>query len=269
MPSAAPDWAQAFLHMHTVALSCAAMNACRHLLLLAGSGEARAIAKGLQTNSQWRVTASLVRPPRDGQGLDTPMRFGALDDVSALETFVRAHDVDAILDATHPFSQSMSRTAARVARALQLPHAQVLRRPWTMRSDAWVQVRDVRGAAARLQPDQRVFTNIGQDGLADLSRSGATIFARRLGAETGGADIENVTYIFGKAPFSIAEELDLFQRLNIDVLVTKNTGSMAAQSKLDAALALELPVVLIAPPDPADQSALQTAQDALDWVASL
>ena len=46
----------------------------------------------------------------------------------------------------------------------------------------------------------------------------------------------------------MADEEALFRRLNVDVLVVKNAGGAASRTKLDAARALGLKVLMIARP---------------------
>lgn len=69
----------------------------------------------------------------------------------------------------------------------------------------------------------------------------------------------------GRPPFSVTEETELFERLGVDVLVVKNAGGDASRSKLDAARALGLLVLMIKRPAPPDAAILTTLQEAVAW----
>ena len=271
MPSAASGQGQAALPTGKLCVSCTPMDERRHLLLLGGSGEARQIADALAGSKTWRVTASLPFAPRAGAALAVPTRTGAFASAGCVLSFLAAENVDAVLDATHPFSENVSDAALRAARERDVPIAQVLRPPWVVPvREGCVEVPHLQAAAARLQPGDRVFTNIGRDLLPELSgATPARFFARHLGRDPDPAPFDNVTYVAGTPPFSVADERALFERLRIDVLLTKNTGSSAARSKVDAAVAMGLRVVLLARPAPANGHAFETVEDALGWVAQL
>jgi precorrin-6A/cobalt-precorrin-6A reductase len=56
----------------------------------------------------------------------------------------------------------------------------------------------------------------------------------------------------------------------IEALVTKNSGGDMTRAKLDAAAALDVPVVMVQrPPLPGGVTVVDTVQQAADWVADL
>ena len=79
----------------------------------------------------------------------------------------------------------------------------------------------------------------------------------------------NGTYIVGRPPFSVDDEISLFTRLGIDWLVVKNAGGAASESKLAAARALSLPVAMIARPPQPDAPRVATVAEAIEWVQAL
>jgi precorrin-6A/cobalt-precorrin-6A reductase len=53
----------------------------------------------------------------------------------------------------------------------------------------------------------------------------------------------------------------------IDALVTKNSGGEMTRAKLEAAAALEIPVVMVSrPPLPAEVRAVDSVEEAAAWV---
>ncbi|MFK7752445.1 MAG: precorrin-6A/cobalt-precorrin-6A reductase [Sedimentitalea sp.] len=241
-----------------------------HLLLLTGSGEARAVADALAKTGP-RVTASQLCAPRLAGALPVPTRTGRFGDSGGFADFIATQGITAILDATHPFATRISAHAAQQAATAGLPHAQLLRPPWRATAeDRWIEVGDEASVGAHLQPGQRVFASTGRATLAALALSvPAQIFLRRIGEPGLASDMKNVTYVYDTGPFSVEKEIEVLTQLKIDVLVARNSGGTAPRSKLDAARALNLPVILIARPPKPDHLCLPDVASALAWVAAL
>ena len=76
-------------------------------------------------------------------------------------------------------------------------------------------------------------------------------------------------YLVGRPPFSVEDELALFQDLGVDFLVVKNAGGTPSRTKLTAARQLGLPVLMIARPPQGDWPVVETVEGALAWVNAL
>ncbi|MFT4961192.1 MAG: precorrin-6A/cobalt-precorrin-6A reductase [Paracoccaceae bacterium] len=246
-------------------------NTPRHLLLLAGSGEARVLAERLALQGQMRVTASLLTTPRSFGALAIPTRVGAFGGKDGQARYLRDQRITAVLDATHPFADRISAQTAEVCAELGLPYAQVLRPDWQpTAADHWQEVASEAAAAALLTSGQQVFTTTGRATLDGLVRNrAAQFFVRQMEPRNDEASRPNVTYISGKGPFSVADEIETLRALNIDVLVVKNSGGVPSRTKLDAARALGIKVILIARPPLLDVRRLETVKAALDWIDAL
>lgn len=243
----------------------------RHLLLLAGSGEARILAAELANRPDWRVTGSFLFPPRSFGPLPVPTRYGRFGGEDGMARYLLAERIDAVLDATHPFAHQISASAARVCGRLVIPIAQMLRPAWSPEEgDDWTEVADERAVAAFLRPGQRVFTTTGRATLQHLvARSDSRFYVRQLEERTPPPNLKNVRYVTGIGPFSVEEEIETLTELEIDVLVVKNSGGEPSKTKLIAARRLGLPVILIARPPQPDVLRLETVQAALQWVDGL
>ncbi|WP_424986573.1 cobalt-precorrin-6A reductase [Microbulbifer sp. S227A] len=243
----------------------------RHILLLAGAGEARGIAAVLARRDDCRVTGSFLYPPRSFGPLPVPTRYGRFGGEDGMARYLTAERVDAVIDATHPFAHQISASAARVCARLAIPLVQVLRPPWRPgEGDRWTQVADERAVAAHLRPGQRVFTTTGRATLEHLvARCSARFFVRQLEERRPPEALGNVRYVTGNGPFSVEEERETLNALEIDVLVVKNSGGAASQTKLIAARTLGLPVILIARPPQPDVPRVETEAGALNWVEGL
>lgn len=244
-------------------------TSANHLLLLAGSGESRALAQALAQRADPEVTASLLYPSRTHGPLPVPTRLGRFGGEPGLARFLQNEQITGVLDATHPFANQISARAARVCAGLNVPYVLVLRPHWVAGpQDQWREVADEAAVADLLLPGQRVFATTGRATLEHLVQgSDAHFLVRQLEDRTPPEHLKNVQYIAGKGPFSVADEMENLTRLNIDVLVVKNSGGLPSRTKLDAARALGIPVILIArPKPPVDVLIVETVEQALTWV---
>ena len=76
--------------------------------------------------------------------------------------------------------------------------------------------------------------------------------------------------LLSRGPYDYDAELELLREHRIDALVTKNSGGDMTRPKLDAAAALDIPVVMVARPQlPAGVTAVDTVEAAAAWLAGL
>jgi precorrin-6A/cobalt-precorrin-6A reductase len=76
--------------------------------------------------------------------------------------------------------------------------------------------------------------------------------------------------VLSRGPYRYDDELALLRAHRIDALVTKNSGGDMTRAKLDAAAALDVPVVMVArPPLPAGVLTAATVHEAAEWVGAL
>ena len=241
-----------------------------HVLLLAGSGEARALAPALQRRPGLRVSVAVADAQGWPQRAEMAVRVGRFGSAEALQAVIEAEGYGAVLDATHPFADRISHQAHQAAQALDLPHAQVLRPTWQPGpADRWHTAPDADAAARLLRPGQRVFVTSGQETVQALRAGSQARLWVRQKASTPRQVWPDVTYVPGHGPFSTEDECKTFRDLQIEALVTKNSGGSASRSKLDAARALGLPVILIDRPARPNCLRLNSVEAALAWVATL
>src|SRR5262245_35654973 len=129
------------------------------VVVLGGTGEARELAGRLVARGGVRVVSTLagrVREPRLPAG---EVRVGGFGGPERMAEWLRAQRADLVIDATHPFAERISESAAVAARLAGVPLF-LLRRPgWTPQDgDDWRWVASLDEAAALL-PDigERVF----------------------------------------------------------------------------------------------------------------
>ena len=234
----------------------------RTVLVLGGTGEARRLAEALADAADLRVITSLAGRVSSPHLPPGEVRIGGFDGVEGLTAWLRAGQVDAVVDATHPFAARISQSAAAATSTLGLPFL-LLRRPgWRqVDGDEWRWVDSVAEAAALLPSvGSRALLTVGRQELAPFTRlSDVWLLARSI-------EQPNVPIpaILARGPFSVDSELDLLREHRIDVVVTKDSGGDDA--KLAAARRLGVPVVIVRRPPPPAATAVSTVDQAANWV---
>jgi precorrin-6A/cobalt-precorrin-6A reductase len=236
------------------------------VLLLGGTGEARQLA-ALLTGAGVDVLTSLAGRTANARLPAGEVRSGGFGGADGLAAWLRAHPVDAVVDATHPYAATMTAHAITAARATDVPLL-VLRRPgWTPEpGDDWHPADSHADAAAMLPAlGKRVFLTIGRQGLDAYAATGLWTLARCVDPPEPSPSWCEL--LLARGPFAEADELELLQEHRIDVLVTKNSGGAATAAKLRAARQLHLPVVMIRRPELPDHvEAVTSPAEAVTWL---
>ncbi len=254
-------------------LSVRPENACstvRHLLLLAGSGEARVLAAILAADAGWRVTASLAGATRAPLPLGVATRTGGFGGDAGFAEWIMRAGVSAVIDATHPFAARISARTARICAAAGVPCVQLMRPGWTAGpGDDWQRLSAPEDVASFIPQGARVFLATGREGVRRFANlSPRPVWCRRIGPPDGPFPFAGGAWLSGRPPFAVADEVATFGRLGIDWLVVKDSGGDASRAKLDAARTLGLPVAMLRRPDPVGRH-VTTAKEALQWLDGL
>lgn len=240
-----------------------------HILVLGGTTEARELATELTARPGTKVTTSLAgRVARPG-AVAGDVRVGGFGGARGLADWLREHRVDAVVDATHPFAETITANAARAATATGLPLV-VLRRPgWRPGPhDDWHLVPS-QAAAADLLPrlGHRVLLTTGRLGLAAFAHLTELRFVVRSVEPPEPPMPPHTRVLLARGPFTVADETALLRDHRVDVLVTKDSGAAATSAKLTAARDLGLPVVVVRrPPLPDGVTVVPDAAAALHWL---
>lgn len=241
-----------------------------HILILGGTTEARELAAELVARPGVRVTTSLAgRVSRPG-ALAGDVRIGGFGGAEGLAEWLREHRVDAVVDATHPFAESITANAAQAGAATGLPVV-VLRRPgWqTVPGDHWHSVASLDEAAEALPGlGRRVLLTTGRLGLAAFAHLPQLHFVVRSVEPPEPPMPPDVEVLLTRGPFTVADEAALLREHRIDVVVTKDSGGAATAAKLTAAREAGVPVVVVRrPPLPDGVSAVPDVAGALERLA--
>lgn len=218
-------------------------------LILGGTREGRDVAQ-LLTQAGWHVTSSLagrVSKPALPVG---EVRIGGFGGPAGLTRWVLANGIEVIVDATHPFAERISISAAEAARATGIPLIHVHRKAWEPQAgDRWISVSDMAGAARAVARDfHHIFLTIGRQNLHYFAADPHNLYVIRC-VEPPEAPLPlRHRVILDRGPFHLDGEKKLLIGNQIDCVVTKNSGGELTKAKLDAARALGISVVMIERP---------------------
>ena len=213
-----------------------------HALILGGTHEGRELAR-LLVDAGWYVTSSLagrVAAPRLPVG---EVRVGGFGGPAGSQ-------IDVIIDATHPFAERISYSAAEAANATGVPLIALHRPAWTPEPrDKWILVQSM-AEAARIAAQQfhHVFLTIGRQQLAPFADDPHNLYVIRAVEPPQVVLPKRNRVILSRGPFTVADEKKLMRDNQIDCVVTKNSGGELTRAKLVAARELGITVIMVQRP---------------------
>lgn len=270
----------------------------RKLLILGGTGEAVELATQLLEIGKWRITYSLAGATQCPRIPNSNIRIGGFGGVDGLTSYLISSGIDVVLDITHPFATTISKSARQAATKCTITYIRYERPMWTKKpGDQWLIVKNLNQAVSTIPADARVFLTIGtKEYPMFLTRNDVFYFIRVIETPTSAAadnsqvsrtslqeqsnfrnKKEKIKLIIARPPFSLRQELALMTEFNIQYVVTKNSGGGASYSKLAAARQLGLPVIIVDRPNLAEEDArreqsedvhcFENIPDIINWIS--
>ncbi|MEV7964412.1 cobalt-precorrin-6A reductase [Sphaerisporangium sp. NPDC088356] len=241
------------------------------VLVLGGTGEARALAAALVRRAEVRVISSLAGRVTDPRLPEGEVRVGGFGGPERLAGWLREQGIQAVVDATHPFAERITASAVRATAAAEVPLL-VLRRPgWRQEpGDDWHWTSSLPEAAASLPGlGRRVFLTTGRQGLSAFSGLDDLWFLIRTVDPPDPPLPRHRHLLRDRGPYTLDGERVLMRHHRVDVLVTKDSGGTMTMAKLAAARELGVPVVVVRRPPLPEAPTVETPEEALAWLQAL
>jgi precorrin-6A/cobalt-precorrin-6A reductase len=243
------------------------------VLLLGGTHDAVELAKqliALSETSELKIEltysiAGLVRQPpltctihkggfsQYAEPLSLTNNGSKTKSQQGLKKFLLQHQIDKVIDATHPYATTISSNISVVCKALNIPLLTFCRPTWQAQTgDQWILVNNWDKAKEAMHPFKRPFVTIGRSAINEADSIPEHQFWLIRSAIADKLNQTNYQIIKAIGPFSEEQELSLMKAHDIDVVVCKNSGGSAVDGKLKAASALQIPVIMLNRPKMTD-----------------
>lgn len=245
------------------------VNVTPRVLILGGTTEARGLAERLVGRADVDVVSSLagrVASPRMPAG---QVRVGGFGGATGLASWIGAHGIRAVIDATHPFAAAISRNAAAAAAASHVPLLALRRAAWVPgEGDRWCEAASLEDAALMLpELGRRHFLTIGRQGVSSFADVTDAWFLVRSVDPPEEPTPPQMELLLDRGPYSLDAEIALMRGRRVDTVITKNSGGEATAAKLVGARELGLPVVMVQrPATPGGVSEVSDVIGAVGWV---
>jgi len=243
------------------------------ILIIGGTSEGRQLAQYLSERG-YKIVISVTTPLGAQRLKHLPVEtvIERFSEISLLK-FLRSRRITAVVDASHPFAEEISRLASRVCEASQVTYIRIDRPPLKLPKHSLIQeVTTWEGAAeAACRLAGTVFLTVGVKPLVRLSEAGLMkekrVIARVLPEEDSiktckQLGINEIVAFTGVA----SEELNkaLFRQFDAGIIMTKDSGESGGTTlKIKAALALNLPVVIVSRPKTISENQTTTFKDVI------
>ncbi|MBM7557119.1 precorrin-6A reductase [Halanaerobacter jeridensis] len=230
------------------------------ILVLAGTKDSREVIAKLKQNGS-SIIASVTTEYGANllSDLDIIVKQEKLDDAK-MKQLLRDYEVDTIIDVTHPFAVTISKTALEVSAKSNIKYIRFERGSIESREhELLIKVNSYQEAARKAKEFEKILLTIGSKNLdyftAEIEDWQQRLLARVLPnwkfikrVQELGFSPQNLIAMQG--PFSKQLNQVLLEDYEIDLLVTKASGKTGGvDTKLEAALELDIPVLLITRPE--------------------
>jgi precorrin-6A/cobalt-precorrin-6A reductase len=240
----------------------------KRILILGGTTDARVLA-GRLVDLRQDVVTSLAGVTADPLLPAGRLRSGGFGGAEGLAAYLVSERIDLMIDATHPFAAQISANAVAASAQTGVKLLRLERPAWVAEAgDDWRDVANMDDAVSALPHGACAFVSTGRKGLALLLARDDLSGVIRAIEPLAEIVPPRWTLRLERPPFSFQHEMEMLKQHAITHLLTKNSGGGATATKLLAARALRIPVVMIARPVKSNAECYTAVEDLLLQVGS-
>jgi precorrin-6A reductase (EC 1.3.1.54) len=230
-------------------------------LILAGTYDGRLLAEELKSRGHNVVVSTLTDYGADlALEAGIKARSGALDKESFLE-LLETQAFSAVIDATHPYATQIRELSQSVCHQTNMPYFRWQRPSLQTFTDPLIHwTEDLNSAAKKaVELGKRILLTTGSNSLNHWLETpefaGKQIFVRVLPTSAilrhcEALGLKPSQIIAAQGPFSQAWNEATIRQLNIDVVITKDSGKAGGTAeKIQACLNLRVPIVILQRPE--------------------
>ena len=248
------------------------MMAKTKVLILGGTGEARELAQRVvpMFNGVAEFITSQAGATLTPKVIPGRVVTGGFGGITGLVEFMEREQVRIVIDATHPFAETISDSTYVACTMNGAKRITLGREMWDFPTGArCVEVKNMNAVAEEISNSaKRVFITTGSRGLGALSKLDHIWFlVRMIDQQKVSLDLAKHQIITGQPPFKVAEERKLLLLNSIDALVSKHSGGLATVGKITSALESEIPIILLRRPAKLPGLWTSSVDDCLQWLA--
>ena len=251
------------------------------LLILGGSREAYQLAENLDKQlpqENLNFISSLAGSTKKPNIPAGKFRTGGFGGLAGLKNFLVKEEISLLLDATHPFSENISKNALLASSDLGLPFLVLNRPPWVKHSkDQWIEVSSLKNAVKYLKNVEKKTGSLFSTGSIFLTTGNKELWlfqnslnyhflVRTVEEPELVSEWPQATFLKDRGPYTLENEIKLLKKHKISMLVTKNSGGISTYAKIEAARHLKIPVLMVRRPEMITGESCQTVNEAVDWV---
>jgi precorrin-6A/cobalt-precorrin-6A reductase len=241
----------------------------KSVLLLGGTEEAYRLAEKI-SETGWRCLTSLAGITRNPKIPPGELIKGGFGGAEGISDFLREQNISALIDATHPFAENISRSAIDACEKTRTPLLRLERPAWPIRP-GWEVKANVKEAALFFRDkEERIFLTIGRQEADEFHIARSSYFlVRMIDPPESPLKMENHELILMRGPFGVESERRILRDHRIDWLITKNSGGKSGLSKLTAAEEEGVKVCIIDRPRLPECQRVETVGEAAEWLSRL
>ena len=248
----------------------------KKIFLIAGTEDGRKLAEFLSEKS-FDVTASVVSD-YGRKLLETCAGIKINDkplERDELEKILREDNFNCLVDASHPYAKNISTNAISAAQAAQIVYIRYERAEINFAYEKIFPVDSYEAAALKAaELGKNIYLTTGSrslkifvDLLKDCNLTVRVLPTAEVLNQCEALNLSPKNIVAMQGPFSTELNVELFKHAGAEVIVTKNSGSIGgADTKLEAAQILNLPVVMINRPKIFYPNKAETFDDILKFL---